>query len=243
MKRPPLGSLPAMGAAVMSCSLAGSCTTTPLRDSAAGPTGTRPSYSAVMRIAQLDHGREARFAKCVPPSCPAITPKTLGQGDHALAPQRPSERIDSPEWSAASAGRRADIANPASEPAGRPKQPVQAPSSITEFAVTFASGSATLTTAARASIDQAVNGPGITRLAIRGRTDSSGPSHINQALASARSRAVEVYLRRAHPRIASLISTVDATGACCYVASNETPDGRARNRRVEIDMERRTDDP
>jgi outer membrane protein OmpA-like peptidoglycan-associated protein len=43
--------------------------------------------------------------------------------------------------------------------------------------------------------------------------------------------------------LAGLVSTVDATGACCYVASNDTPDGRARNRRVEIDIERTTDDP
>jgi outer membrane protein OmpA-like peptidoglycan-associated protein len=243
MKRPLLGSLPAMGAALMSCSLAGSCTTTSPCDGDAGPTSSRQSQSAVTRIAQLDHGHEARFATCVPPTCPAITPKTLGRADLAVAPQRPRERIESVNTSAGSEDRRVDSARQASAPAPRPEQPVQTPSSITELAVTFASGSAALSTTARASIDQAVTGPDITRLAMRGRTDSTGPSQINQALASARARAVEAYLQRAHPRLAGLASTVDATGACCYVASNDTPDGRARNRRVEIDIERTTGDP
>jgi hypothetical protein len=223
MKRPLLGSLPAMGAALMSCTLAGSCTTTPHRDIGAEPISSRPSQSVVMRIAQLDHGHEARFATCVPPSCPTMTPKTLGHVDHVLAPPLPSERFDPLAWNDGSAGLRADIARHASGPAGRPKQPVQTPSSITELAVTFAFGSAALTTAARASIDQALNGPGIARIAIRGRTDSIGPSAVNDALAAARARAVEEYLQRAHPRLADLVSTVDATGACCYVASNETP--------------------
>ena len=38
----------------------------PLRRAAAG-----------LSIAQLDHGRQARFATCAPPACPVVTPKTL----------------------------------------------------------------------------------------------------------------------------------------------------------------------
>ena len=242
MRHPTPGSLCILGAASASCCLAVSCTTPPPPDAGAGPTRSRLSEKTIMRIAQLNHDREARYATCLPPACPSITPKTLGHGDHAIAPQWPGERSAVANPITASADRPVQSAGSALAPARLPEQPVSQPTSITELSVTFASGSATLSSAARASIDLAVKEPSVVRLAIRGRTDSTGPSAVNQALATARARAVEAYLQRTHPRLTGLVSTVDATGACCYVASNETPEGRARNRRVEIDIERTTDD-
>jgi hypothetical protein len=44
------------------------------------------------------------------------------------------------------------------------------------------------------------------------------------------------------PGIAS-ITTIDAQGACCFVEANDTPAGRARNRRVEIRYLLEPDDP
>jgi outer membrane protein OmpA-like peptidoglycan-associated protein len=37
--------------------------------------------------------------------------------------------------------------------------------------------------------------------------------------------------------------TLEAQGACCYAASNETPEGRALNRRVEVTFERDAENP
>jgi hypothetical protein len=41
----------------------------------AEPTGTHAATPA--KLAQLDFGRRASFAQCVPPACPTRTPKTL----------------------------------------------------------------------------------------------------------------------------------------------------------------------
>jgi len=44
---------------------------------AAQPPATSARAAAGLSIAQLDHGREARFSTCAPPACPVVTPKTL----------------------------------------------------------------------------------------------------------------------------------------------------------------------
>ncbi|WP_284620633.1 OmpA family protein [Aquabacterium humicola] len=243
MKHSLLASLPALGAAFAYCCVAGSCTTTPQADTHAGPASSRPSGQAVLRVVQINHGPDARFETCLPPACPSVTPKTLGPGNHAIAPHQSAARTAAATPIATPGDWPAHVNRPEPEPAPRPAQPVPAPSTIRELAVTFAFGSATLTATARASIDEAVTEPGVVRLAIRGRTDSTGPAALNQALAASRARAVEAHLQRAHPRLAELARTVDASGACCYVATNDTAEGRARNRRVEIDIERTTDDP
>ena len=49
--------------------------------------------------------------------------------------------------------------------------------------------------------------------------------------------AVRDHLRSRHPPLAPAV-TLEAQGACCFAASNETPQGRALNRRVEIVFER-----
>ena len=87
---------------------------------------------------------------------------------------------------------------------------------------------------ARASIDAAATGNGIRRIDIRGRTDNVGPAAANDLLARQRAAAVAQYLRARHPHLASAEVKVDGRGVCCYATENDTPDGRARNRRVEI---------
>ena len=58
----------------------------PSRPEAAQPPATSTRAAAGLSIAQLDHGREARFATCAPPACPVVTPKTL-----AVDPPREAE--------------------------------------------------------------------------------------------------------------------------------------------------------
>lgn len=244
MKRPTHRSLAALGSALAACCLAGSCSTTSQHGGGVRLANNHRAQQSAHRIAQLDHGREPRFTTCDPSACPAVTPKTIGHGGRTVAPRRPAELVAAANPIAWPEDKRLHASGPA--PAStRPleRDPRRTSSSITELVVPFASGSATLTAAARLAIDQALKEPAVVRLAIRGRTDSTGPLAVNEALASDRARSVQTYLRNAHPRLAALPSTVDATGACCYVATNATPEGRARNRRVEIDIERTSDDP
>ena len=105
---------------------------------------------------------------------------------------------------------------------------------VSEIAVGFPFGSAVLTAASRALIDASATGDGIRRIDIRGRTDNVGPAAANELLARQRAAAVAQYLRARHPHLAGAEVKVDGRGVCCYATENDTPAGRARNRRVEI---------
>lgn len=105
---------------------------------------------------------------------------------------------------------------------------------VSEVVVNFPFGSAVLTAASRALIDAAATGDGIRRVDIRGRTDNVGPATANDLLARQRAAAVAQYLQARHPHLAGAEVKVDGRGVCCYAAENDTPEGRARNRRVEI---------
>ena len=100
--------------------------------------------------------------------------------------------------------------------------------------MSFPFGSAMLTAAARASIDAAAKGDGIRRIDIRGRTDNVGPAVANDLLARQRAAAVAQYLRSRHPHLAGAEVKVHGRCVSFYPTENHTPDGRARNRRVEI---------
>ena len=103
--------------------------------------------------------------------------------------------------------------------------------------VTFASGSALLTGAARRELAAVVPDARRSRfIEIRGRTDQLGSAGLNDALARERALAVRDYLRAAElPEETTIRLTFK--GACCYVAGNDTAEGRAANRRVEIEWQ------
>lgn len=67
-------------------------------------------------------------------------------------------------------------------------------------------------------------------LLVIGYTDDIGPDRYNQILARKRADSVARALRDLG--IDSV--RIEAKGKCCYVADNETPQGRAQNRRAEI---------
>ena len=68
---------------------------------------------------------------------------------------------------------------------------------------------------------------------IVGRTDNLGSEARNQSLAFARAIAIRDHLLDLAPDLPARIA-IDAKGLCCYAAPNETTDGRAQNRRVEL---------
>ena len=67
---------------------------------------------------------------------------------------------------------------------------------------------------------------------LEGHTDADGAESYNQTLSEKRAKSVENYLRGKNLNIASLSST--GYGETRPVASNETQEGKAQNRRVEI---------
>lgn len=67
---------------------------------------------------------------------------------------------------------------------------------------------------------------------LEGHTDSDGSEAYNQTLSEKRAKSVENYLRAKNLDIASLSST--GYGETRPIASNETTEGKAMNRRVEI---------
>ena len=104
--------------------------------------------------------------------------------------------------------------------------------------ITFASGAAVLTPAARKALDAAApDARAAEMIEIRGRTDELGAAQLNDVLARNRALAVRDYLHQKQLPEQTLIR-VSFKGACCYVAGNDTAEGRAANRRVEIEFKR-----
>ncbi len=69
-------------------------------------------------------------------------------------------------------------------------------------------------------------------LLVIGYTDDIGPDRYNQLLARKRADSVAKALRA----LGIDAVCIEAKGKCCYVADNETPQGRAQNRRAEIHL-------
>ena len=251
MTRYPLRLLAVPVFAVTAVGAASSCSAprtgaVPSRPDAAQPPATLTRAAAGLSIAQLDHGRQARFATCAPPACPIVTPKTLAVDTPRAASA--DARADSTPGSDAvvaqplSPGETLVIAGPQAPPPPSQRTAIGPDEAgeplVSEIVVSFPFGSAVLTAAARASIDAAAKGDGIGRIDIRGRTDNVGPAAANDLLARQRAAAVAQYLRARHPHLAGAEVKVDGRGVCCYATENDTPEGRARNRRVEIAFER-----
>ncbi len=174
--------------------------------------------SAPAQLVQLDFGHKAMFARCIPPACPTRTPKTL-------APETPSPPID-----------RAVLPASAEPVAPDPVAPNPLPKTETSRTVTvqFAFGSTWLSPTAQSRLEAAIADIATAHsVTISGRTDSTGPLAVNEALALARAHAVRNYLLNKHPALTAAL-TVQAQGACCFIASNDTLTGRAMNRRVEV---------
>lgn len=74
---------------------------------------------------------------------------------------------------------------------------------------------------------------GIHPISVEGHTDAAGSAGYNQTLSEQRARTVETWLEARGYVIAS-VTEVHGFGKTRPVASNETPQGRQKNRRVEI---------
>ena len=101
--------------------------------------------------------------------------------------------------------------------------------------VLFAFGSAELTPAAKqaiAPVDDEIGSGGTGTVTIEGHTDAIGGDADNQALSERRAGSVEGYL--VARGIEAQRITARGYGEGEPVADNDTADGRARNRRVDL---------
>jgi len=186
-----------------------------------------------LAIAQVHRGDVTSFELCPAAACPTPTTKTLAKRSQALAAPA---AIPSPAPDAGTGDATLAETTPLQPPVRVAANAISPAAAATKtIIVTFASGSALLTAAARRQLEailpEAQRSPTID---IRGRTDELGSTGLNDVLARNRALAVRDYLRTLQLPEATTIR-LSAKGACCYVADNDTKEGRAANRRVEIE--------
>ena len=104
-----------------------------------------------------------------------------------------------------------------------------------ENAVRFDTNKSTLTAAAKANLDKLVpvfNQYPDTNIQIYGYTDSTGAAEYNLKLSDQRAAAVKTYL--ASKGLAATRFVTTGLGIADPIATNDTPEGRIQNRRVEF---------
>jgi outer membrane protein OmpA-like peptidoglycan-associated protein len=225
------------------------------------------------RISQREFGRDAVFVDCRTSHCPAVTPKTwasaspesiqavdsLSHGEDLQASSvsdismTPDGHVQATLFPASTSGevnsRMTMDAIPGDKQEASDKAPARpfpdTPSSKL-LLVHFALGDDTLSDKAKRQIEQGIDDVSainpINLVAISGRTDNVGSQSMNQTLAWARARSVRDHLLSKYPQLASQL-LVQAQGKCCFRASNQTEQGRAMNRRVELFIEALPVDP
>ena len=126
-------------------------------------------------------------------------------------------------------------AAPAAEPAPAPA-PAPAPETITLSGdALFDFDKSNLRPDAVEALDTTVQkykGASLKSMSIVGHTDSSGSDAINNPLSVNRAASTRDYLSSRGVSMGRM--SIDGRGAREPIAGNETPEGRARNRRVEI---------
>ncbi|WP_322085436.1 OmpA family protein [Burkholderia sp. BCC1999] len=128
-------------------------------------------------------------------------------------------------------------------PAALPAPVVVAPVATEKVSLTgdayFATDSATLTLAARTSLDALLSRQAdrhFLAVTVTGYTDSVGSDAHNLALSQRRADAVASYLREHGLKADSVTAT--GRGEADPVSTNDTAEGRASNRRVEISLQK-----
>jgi len=104
-------------------------------------------------------------------------------------------------------------------------------------AINFPVGSATLSPQAKSELTKLATDATTLKgyvVQIKGFTDSSGGIALNQGLSMRRAQSVIAYLEQSGNIPLTHVLTPGAMGESHPVSSNQTPEGRAENRRVEI---------
>ena len=200
------------------------------------PSVTPKTLASENRVAQQPQ-QPAAFAE--PLKLGTVEPSAVTVGlDTRSSPNEPTEVVIEGGGGKAASSSEAP-ATAASSAVVAPRLPLQGFSSkatggLPHAFVTFGFGSSQLTEPSKDVLLRSLGNARLSeRIVISGRTDNVGDAKANEALAFARAMAVREFLRDQLPNLPNIIS-IDAKGRCCFIASNETSDGRAKNRRVEI---------
>lgn len=211
------------GCIVLTCS---SCSVLHGTEAAAPSRPEAAASTQHTRLAQLAYGRDAKFAVCVEPACPKVTPKTLASTSAAI-PAVLRDHVAQPAPMAAIA--EVPAPSPVRQLPAKPPEPA-----TRNIVVNFPFASAVLTAETKAAIKGSLElARQAERIVISGRTDVVGDLKDNEALALSRALAVRNYFRDLAPDLPATIA-IDAKGRCCFIASNADERGRSKNRRVEI---------
>jgi len=147
------------------------------------------------------------------------------------------------QWAVGGVGLKYSFKHPAAPPPPAPPPVAQAPpppvkKKIVLRSVHFDFDKSTIRSDAVPVLDEAVEilkAEGVVAVIVEGHTDSVGTDAYNQKLSQRRAEAVRKYLVE-HGIPSNRIST-EGFGESRPVASNDTADGRAQNRRVELHVE------
>jgi outer membrane protein OmpA-like peptidoglycan-associated protein len=195
-----------------------------------------PRGMPLRHIEQLDYGRAAYYAVCVEPACPTVTPKILDIRDASpppippSMPATPTPPVAVPPLSAAPP--RTDTMRSEDGSTSNQDRIVAAP--VKPVIVHFKWNSLDLTDDAIRVLDDAMDDArSAARIEITGRTDNSGSADVNESVALGRAQRVRDYIARHLPE-GHVDMRVNARGDCCFIAGNDTREGRYANRRVEV---------
>lgn len=142
----------------------------------------------------------------------------------------PGAKVDASGCEAKAAAVTTKPAPPATPPQGQPMPPV-----TRLEGVNFPSGSARIAKSSFPALDELaaqLKANPAQRLEVAGHTDTSGSASMNRALSQRRAEAVMSYLVSRGIPAASLVAK--GYGPDQPVADNGSPEGRAKNRRVEL---------
>jgi OOP family OmpA-OmpF porin len=172
------------------------------------------------------------------PPAPAAAPAPARAAAPAPAPAASAPAPAPAPAPAASAPAPAVVPAPAPRPAAAPAAPAVAATKVTYAADAFFDfDKATVKPEARAKLDDLVGkvkGINLEVIIAVGHTDSVGTDGYNQKLSVRRAEAVKAYL--VSKGIEKNRVYTEGKGEKSPVADNKTPEGRAKNRRVEIEV-------
>lgn len=236
--------------------LAGCAVTAPPPDQ---PTAVQSPAPGPARVAQIGFGSAAEFVRCVPATCPRPTPKTLARRrpavDQTALPGRSTglQATTSPpeqprSLQGAEAGTLATVAHAQGQAAmgqvSAGKEQRGPAGTIGQQVVTilFTPASTRIGPAGYARI-LAAPVLGATRMVVHGHADPTGNTRDNLRLARNRAQAVVALLRATHPSLRHVRIDVVGGGKCCGTDAQSSATSHARQRSVEIVIERQDPDP
>jgi len=191
-------------------------------------------YPTAVGMQQLRSGDGTYFVPCNP--CAPPSPKTpVLPGEDVAIATVPSSSAETPRPRLALVQ-----ALPVSAPAPLPALPATsinatpATPEVTRLSIQFAFGEVLISHSDRGALERlAPVAKRSAMVSLKGGADSFGNATANEAVAKARTAAVQSELRRLGVPAARIRATHCAT---CYVAPNDSADGRKRNRRVDIEI-------